>query len=235
MHMEMTDKYLKEALSEYCEEEWGREEVLDDIEVSDDFKKKMELLVNSVDKKKQRSKHIFNMRWAAAVVTLLVIAGALLVGMDRNARAGCFDFIRQLFTGGYNRYQAVEHSNDDDEREITGFTMNYIPDGYELVSEQTSDLSYMFYDYKSKNGSIHFMYYKNTMAADTMINNEYVEHTTVKLEDGTRCEYYTDNGADFGSCMLWKKGNYVCFLSRQDGDEEIDLVKIADNITPKYK
>ena len=232
MHMEMTDKYLKEALSEYCEEEWGREEVLDDIEVSDDFKKKMELLVNSVDKKKQRSKHIFNMRWAAAIVTLLVIAGALLVGMDRNARAGCFDFIRQLFTGGYDRYLAVEHSNDDDEREITGFTMNYIPDGYELVSEQTPDAPVVSFDYKSKNGSLRFMYYKNTIAADIMINNEYMEHTTVKLKDGTRCEYYTNSGIDFGRCLLWKKGNYVCCL---DSDKGIDLVKIADSITPKYK
>lgn len=235
MHMEMTDKYLKEALSEYCEEEWGREVVLDDIEVSDDFKKKMELLVNSVDKKKQRSKHIFNIRWAAAVVTLLVIAGALLVGMDRNARAGCFDFIRQLFTGGYDRYQAVEHSNDDDEREITGFTMNYIPDGYELVSEQTPDAPVVSFDYKSKNGSLHFLYYKNTPASDTLINNENTEHTTVMLEDGTKCEYYIDDGTGFESHLLWKKGNYVCYLTSENGDEEIDLVKIADNITPKYK
>ena len=232
MSTNVNDDFLKEVISEYYEEELYAKDKMDELVPSDEFRENMDRLIKSVDKNSyNKKKNVVRLKWAACVASVLIVA-SFLVGLNNDVQAGCLDFIKSLFAGGFDGYEPVEDSDDTDD--IIGFHMGYIPEGYELVSEEESGV-YNIYEYIKDGHRLIFAYYAYDSSVYTVVDNEYREHSIIELDDGTRCDYYIDNKKTSESNLIWKKGKYICYLVKDSANSECDLLKIANSIRPVYE
>lgn len=232
MSYKKMDDYLKEVISEYYEEEFLSDDSMEELEISEEFKKNMDSLISRADNKKHQSRRAGIIKWAAcAAVAIIVIS--VVVSLNTNTQAGALDYIRAIFSGGFDQYKPSSAVRNDDD--ITGFQLGYIPEGYELESSQKTN-KFVQYVYCCNESKMIFMYCKNKSKSNNnvVIDNENGEHQYVKLEDGTRCDYYNKDDEVSGKYMIWKKGKYICRLSN-DNDAECDLIKIANNIEALYE
>lgn len=204
-------------------------------EVSDSFHALMGKEFKRLDRCYKR--YIIGKRIAGFAAIFSVV---LLVAINSGAVfAGCMDFIKSLFDGGFTQYEDVDNNIAiaEPEGEVIGFKMNYIPDGFEMYDDGRSNFnsSYEGYYYCRRSECRIIFRYSKSKEVEYWLDNEYTKQNVYNLKDGIKADYYVSNYNSDESMLIWKYGRYTChiYIDNYDKDwEDKELIKFANGIEP---
>ncbi len=218
------DLILADALEECLDEELKKyDELNKPHEFSEEYKRKMRKITNSVGRK-DRIK-IYK-RIAVRSVVSIAAAFGLVFGCLLT-QPEVFAAVKNVFRSVFDKYDKYEYVGD----EITvesfddSFRLGYVPDGY-LLSNGIYSPGYVILTYENENEIIEFNY----GIADSMLRNYDNEHNSFETftVDSIEYYYYRSNDNDFYDNLLWYYSGYSFGLKAHISKEE--FVKIAENI-----
>lgn len=208
------------------------EELKKIIEVSPAFHPRMMLLI----RRHWRAALIQRMARNVAGFIIAIISGVLIMcAINEDVRAVCIRWIASL--DEENNMMEYKFPSPDIEkigenRDTKGFALGYVPEGYDLdKGTSISSPNYGNVVYWKESEKIIFGYIRNSNAVH-MINVEHSELFHIRLTDGTSCDYYESRNEDDGSRLVWKEGDYICFLTAF-GIEKEEFIRMADSVSEK--
>ena len=167
----------------------------------------------------------FNKR---ALIAILIAAALLLAGCSVYVfREAIFDFIEEIYDD-YIRVSYDEDREGNEEKIEHIYTVQYVPEGYELKKEIASPLKVYFLWENVAGEKITFKQY-NLLSTDFFLDGEngstlIIEHNQFKIyfrqiEDS----YY----------YIWSDGTYAFCLSADVVLDENEIIRIIDNLVIK--
>lgn len=197
--------------------------------ISPEFKTGIDSLINA-----SRRKAIVRKIVQRTAVFFFGIFASLLIlcVINEDVRAECLRFLKEI-VGDMTYYSVPVSTTPAQEPEISGMELGYVPEGFELVSENKDSGGEMFsYQMKGKEVYLDFNYRKAEETNYGIYNTE-SEMEIILLKDGSIGEYYGGSGKDTISILVWKKGSYICYISLDPCSEELgkdEIIKIAANV-----
>lgn len=218
------DLILADALEECLDEELKKyDELNKPHEFSEEYKRKMRKITNSVGRK-DRIK-IYKRIAVRSVVSIAaafgIVFGVLLTQPE------VFAAVKNVFKSVFDKYDKYEYVGDEItvEKFDDSFRLGYVPDGY-MLSNGVYSPAYVVLTYENGNKIIEFKYgIANNISAS--YDNEHNIFDTFTV-DGNEYYYYESNNKDFNDSILWYDSGYSFGLNAQLSKEE--FVKIAENI-----
>lgn len=215
------DLILADALEECLDEELKKyDELNKPHEFSEEYKRKMRKITNSVGRK-DRIK-IYKRIAVRSVVSIAaafgIVFGVLLTQPE------VFAAVKNVFRSVFDKYEYVGDEitveNFDD-----SFRLGYVPDGY-FLSNGAYFPAYVVLIYAKENEVIEFNY----GIADSLSRSYDNEHNLLETFTIGKIEYYyyKSNDSDFYDSLLWYDSGYSFSLNAQLSKDE--FVKIAENI-----
>lgn len=167
------DELLKEALEEIKKEEIDLIPSEDkiDYEFSDDFKKKMDLLINGERKSKKNHYGVFKKVAVIAIVFISLLAVTTTKAGASPSRL--FDFIIKV----YNNIVNVVYENKDNNTTGIYYSLTILPEGYEEIGfSRNATVATTVFEYRNRNDRIRF---KQSTGSGTLLFNSdnYSEYT----------------------------------------------------------
>ncbi len=197
---------------------------------SDKFTHKMDLIIQSFDRPKATKPTIKRIIIIAAIIAALLF-GALCASATLKKYYHCIIDHGSYSTLTYDddNYWNV-YADDTAPSEITvRYAPSYIPEGYSLSSENSTDLTYSL-EYTSTENELNSIRYSQQLL-DTIfkVNTENAEVSTL-TENGVEYFCVTQDGWTF---LSWTDNSYI-FTLRTFGDlTKDDALKIAQSLCSK--
>lgn len=189
----------------------------DKYHLSDTFYQKMNSLLKKVDKKEKR---IIYSKYIAAVASIIFVLGAL---SHPQYLVEAKDSIVEWFQNHVNI-----HFEKEDITIIPHFELGYIPEGYEQVIDEyyAEGMGVIAYENENKEFSLSYEF----SSSDLNLNNEGVEFSTFRLDDGMVIFYFesVEEGTDSTMTWLSKDDNVVFTLIGTLSKDE--MIKIVINL-----
>lgn len=255
---EKYDELIKAGIKEYHDSEIDSIMAApQEVEVSEEFKKNMEQLINNMGNNADDSKKTntddnmddipvnntfdnapkkagsHKVIKRIACVAVILIAGAAVIGIaNKDVGARYIDFLREYIMGGFTEYKGT----DKDANKTDGvFELTYIPEGFEL-SEETHEQNDKKNDgfYIFKNGNIYVLFkYTTSDSSMFQLDNENLEHSFLVLDNGSKGDYYRRTDGNDESKLVWKQDGYICWINISGADEtwaEKELLNVANGV-----
>lgn len=255
---EKYDELIKAGIKEYHDSEIDSIMAApQEVEVSEEFKKNMEQLINNMGNNADDSKKTntddnmddipvnntfdnapkkagsHKVIKRIACVAVILIAGAAVIGIaNKDVGARYIDFLREYIMGGFTEYKGTDKDANKTDGE---FELTYIPEGFELSEEtheqndKKNDGCYMF---KNDNKILLFKY---AVMSSSMVqfDNEDMEHSFLILNTGVKGDYYKSTNGTDESSFVWKQDGYMCWINIHGIDEtraEKELLNVANGV-----
>ncbi len=238
---ENEEQFFREAVQRVHEkelEEYREGAEGESYQPSGAFIENMETLFQK-DEKRIRRRNI--LRAVKASVASAAAVFALLLVLNEDVRAFCLPFLRHHDTvHEMMDYRRTEESAEQDSGEhgkIVGFELGYVPEGF-VYQEELSMIEDGVGDLVYENGEEIFLDLAYVRGDTLKVNSEFADRSTVKLDDGTICDYYKSNTKGYASGLVWSRGDVLCNLAIDNGMlgwEEEELFKVANGIRTKYE
>lgn len=241
MLKEVVAKLHKEELAALPSDEYLR----DHLEVSPEFHQKMMKLISHSYRLAMVRR---NMKRVAAFFLAALATLLLLCTINEDIRAFCVRFLKENLFGGMTAYtspadsSSVESLVEPDKDEIIGFRLGYVPEGFEYDEERSVVREgfcrgRLVYTNNKKGSAIVLRYFASDKGLISM-DNQHSKVDVIQLANGSVCEYYKSQKEGSESALLWETGEYFCYLmidDWQEGWEEKELIKIANNVENVFK
>lgn len=197
-------------------EEWATTipEDLPEPEFSKRHIKRMNILLN---KMRGDVYHHFTTRTIKIILVAAVLLALLLT-------AFVFPSSRDSFIDNFNiasRYQMTKNNKNSVPNKIT---VGYIPEGFELISQESYSKSTMYHFISKSN--LTFRIHKSSSAIEIDFNTEDIETETVFIDN---TEYTYGLSLSNVSYLIWQKNDYIYRINGEISKEE--MLKIAKTVT----
>lgn len=230
------DEIMKKVICKYHEQELSElptnEELEKQLTVSPEFVRRMIRLMN----KNRRKAKVRKVVRGAAGFFIAAIAGLILLcGINEDIRAECLNFFREMIAGGMTEYQSIPSGNLEEQGEIIGFNIEYVPDGFEIEEDLSEMEEESGASYYMKGDILLCFNYNISDETNFITNNDNVVLKHITLSDGSACDFYKCTKKGDMSLLVWNKGKYICFLAIDnylEGWEDSELLKVANGIVP---
>ena len=226
--IEITDEFLYQHMPSY------EEKVLDampkedeiDYEFSEEFEKKMEVLIRRAKQKEKYHLPVKTWQRVAAAIVIVFVAVMTITLSAKAVRKKLFDFIKNV----YPTYTTTTYYSDE---EIVGefrtLYPEYIPDGYELVTED-GGIIYLTLEYRKGEGeNISSILISQEQITDGMVvenNYKYVKEKKCKIRGNEAKLCYKENGT---IKALWEEKGCLYMVSVTDLSKR-ELIKICESL-----
>lgn len=224
----MDNKLTDELLAKYVQ---GIEDVLlrslpkedeIDYEFSQSFEKRMNKLIKR-ERRKERFQFRNLLQYKKALAFSLVFFMALTLTFTVQSFKERFF---SIFTTTHKEYTTIEYISDEDVPSIEEIPLRYpvyVPEGFELVEEETHPL-FVYRIYRDSNGS-EIMYHFQSIATGTlMLDTEDTELKNMKILD-REVQYFTNKGM---TTVLWD--DTISTYQISSSLELDELIKMVESI-----
>ena len=215
------DDLITEAISELHEDETQKayaEMGDDDIELSQEFHGRMELLERRIHRK-----HV--MRKGLRLVMSAVACLACILFLARS------DYVvnaSKSFFAWFEDHVLIEFKakNKTMESKEVRYQMSYLPDGYTLTDSDYGDGNGFAFFVNSQNDCISFYYSNND--SSIYVDSEDATYEQIVAEDGRIIYYFLATDDAQGECIIWKSldGLTVFTVNLDATFEKEEMMKI---------
>ena len=182
-------------------------------------------IINKYNKiEKAKNALFFTGKIAAGFTILLIISGTVLLSVNASR-----NYILNSFLKWNSKYSTINFSEGDKQNDFNKYSINYIPEGFNLRSSDSDDVS-MFLTYTNDNNvSIYIMEtYANTV--NFSIDNENSKQSEIMI-NGNKAYLFESIKVGDSSILLWNDGNIAFeIISTISSDQ---LILIGENIVKK--
>lgn len=226
--MEITDEFLYQHVPGYMEKVIDSLPDADEIdyEFSEEFKRKMEILIKRARlKEKYHIPITTGKRVAAAILLILSITLSVTFSVEA-VREKVFDFIKTM----YRNYITTVYYSDD---EVVGVFVplypEYIPDGAKLVTEESGETSLTLeYEWDKSNQSFCVLIHQEQIKNGLLVakNTEYTKKENWTIRGDSATIYYEDENI---LRISWEENEclYMVLGTNVTRDE---LIKICESL-----
>lgn len=189
-------------------------------ELSDAFYGRMERLQKKMRRKEKRRK------WCTAAAAVAVVAAATAVVVYPQGIVEAGKRI-MLWKNGFAQFHFKEQAEFQG---LPRYTLEYVPDGYELeMDEYYENAGILLYS----NGKKDWCFSYSLSDSDISVNNENVNFSLLKLDDGKEIYYFEAMDDNVDSDMEWlsKDGNVAFSITGRLSKEE--MLKILRGVSEK--
>ncbi len=221
-----TQKELRNAARTYAER-WvvALEEAFDQspVQLSPAFQQKMSVLRAGAEAayiKKRR----FRTRFAAVCIVIILFLTALF-SFSETARARVFNWIKEFYEE-YVLYRFFGNQTDD---ELSGLSLEWIPDGFKLTDEET-DVLFLSFCYENDSGDAFILDCDKTHSGlvVAVIDGEDERDHFIQMIAGHEVECYVSENED--SDYIWHDSDGKAVYSLNSNLPHEINVKIIENI-----
>jgi len=213
-------------------------ELPDGLELSDEFIREMDY---EFEKLKAKRRRMINTGKAACFAVIISI-GALFITSGNEVGANCLEFIREFIDGGMTKFQGndsiKEHTDESDiNADIKGYKLSYVPEGFELVEDDTvEEEGTVFYDVYKNNETMIVYKCFDSVKSDIYIDNENYIHKVIVLDNGAKCDYYIGIKEKHRSIIAYRVDRFICCLSMEGYDDKLnydEILKMVNGLEPQ--
>ena len=226
--IEITDEFLYQHVPGYMEKVIDSLPDADEIdyEFSEEFKRKMEILIKRARlKEKYHIPITTGKRVAAAILLILSITLSVTFSVEA-VREKVFDFIKTI----YNTYiSTVYYSDDEIVEKFVPLYPEYIPDGAELVTEEVGETSLLLEYELNKADEMHFVLIHQQQIKDGLVvtdNTEYEKEESCIIHECSATIYHEKDGV---VRITWEEKGCL-YLVLGTNVEKGELLKICDSL-----
>lgn len=223
MKKHLTEKALKEAViraDQYDIDSLPPDSQIDH-EFSRKFLEKMQKLICQSKKTDTKKLSIWRKKLAAGIVAILILLSITAMAIP-VVRAQTFEFIQEV----YKQFTHIFFNSSEktfDDTAFHKFIPTYIPEGFNLVTEDLNDIVILVYEKETDNISYEQMRKRD---ASMHINTEGVELENLKFQ-GFSAKYYSNQGVQN---LIWYDDEYVYTVSSTLDRNAV--FKIAESVKP---
>lgn len=233
--MERTDEKLEEMLCACAPEArtiWLESLPQDGDEpphaFSPEFQQRMERLIQRKCRVRRSSGLGRVLRRVAVVLLTVLLGGGVFLALDGEARAAVLQWFREM-----TEHTALyRFSGEQEDKSLPVYTLGWVPDGFELVSEDEDALFRSLF-YLDSDGARFFVF-------DTYAMNDGVQLGVLAVEDTSRMEsltilglhgefYPADDVSDMSSLLLFDD-DHAAVLSIDSNLEKEEILHIAGGL-----
>ena len=219
------DKLLTTALFRAAELDYvdslSDEELEQKVQPSSRFKRRMDALLrnpNRYVRNQRRPLYLKVLRSAAAVFIAITVVFSGAMAVSPTVRAAVVNFVRTWFEDR-TVYEIPSHELDN------GWTVGYIPDGFELIEELDLGLQLILFFEDNDSATIFIQF----STGKQIVDNEHSVFYEITV-NGNPTDIYESNDVEHPSIIVMheeKAGVFVTIISKIDVRE---LIRIAENI-----
>lgn len=222
------DHIIKQAVEQY-QENWVRElpseqELGKKYRLTKEFRRKMEKLIQKEKRPFYRMFNTAGKRVAVILTTFLVAAAALCMSVEAIRTP-----IVRFFVETFEKYSIITTTGEGPEAGKTRIEREYelgeLPQGYELVESQASELAAVKEYRNGENGLLSLNQY--LLSGEGMVDTESARTEEVELS-GNPGVYIEKNGT---AMLVWAQEGYR-FLLTAEGIGKEKLMRLAETLRP---
>lgn len=193
-----------------------------DYQFTDNFEKKMGILIKRSRQKRKYGIPVTTGRRVAAIL-LIVLMGTFTLSIGVEAvREKIFDFIKIKHDTYTEKLYFV---NEKESEEFLPLWPTYIPEGYNLVAEELLE-DYLLLSYEFEEGNIIICQEQIVDGMAVSQDNEYIKEKEINIQGVSAQMKYKENGV---IRILWEKHNCIFTVSGKKIAEE-ELIKICESL-----
>ena len=193
-----------------------------DYQFSEEFERKMQTMIKRERLKRKYGVPVKTWKRVAAMF-IIVMSGILVPTMSVDAvREKVFSYIRNF----YETYTSTQYFVQEDKEEFVPMYPSYVPEGYELVLEDSGD-DYLVLSYEQKDKDS--LIIQQEIIRDKMIvhtNNEFEGQETCEVHEETAVINYSEDGI---ITLSWDKGQYRYMLTVTNMTKN-EVIKVAESL-----
>ncbi len=194
---------------------------------SPEFEEKMERLLERVEGHQTRQV----LKWAAAILLALLLAGGSWLAVDTDARAGFIGWVKELYEQTFlYRYSGEPAETADGETVTAEYTLSWVPEGYEefavLGKKDNPTILYQ----NEKGERLQFYYTTDPLGAQLQLTVDDVEKIEITVRDWPADLFLASNNAN-DSTLVWTENNVIFYVSGKLTEE--NLIQIAESVKHK--
>lgn len=191
---------------------------------SEAFQKKIKKLIHKAD-------HIVVyrvLRHVASILIAIILSGTVFLAVNTEARAAVMDWVKERFEGIYAYFFVGEEDKD----EPSSYSPDWLPDGYILLDSFTTENGETYIYANESMQMLQFAYSRGHEKSPVAINVADFDHKYINI-DNFRAEVFIPKKPDEAKLITWETKNGKAFCSISGLIKEEELVRMAQNITPK--
>ncbi len=196
-----------------------------DHQFSPEFEQKMNLLLLQT---RRRPRHLI-LQKVASVLLAIALGGSLWLAIDTDARAAVFGWIKEQHENifHYSFKGSIAPTSEQT------YELGWVPEGYSFHHRNCNDSSTAVI-YTNERGEIITLSYKmgaGLESSDVFVLDDSGTNKTVKVGEVPADLYLTDNPDD-SNAIVWMDTDTMELFVISSGEDEKDLIKMAENIVP---
>jgi len=184
--------------------------------------KRMRGIISRIENEKRfRRFLILTGKIAAAFLVLLIITSTILFSVEASR-----NYLFNMFLEWHNNHTTITFTDDITQNEFDSYSINYIPNGFKIISIDSDTIS-RFYTYTNdKNVSIYITQsYAN--AVTLSIDNENTKQSVIMIHNN-KAYLFVSTKVGGLNVLVWNDGNIAFELNSIISTDE--LIRIAENI-----
>jgi len=227
MNNTLYDSKLKQALEIYIDYKISRlpslEELQDIHKFSPEFERKMDRLIRRNKKPYYKMINSIGKRVAVFIVTLLIAVSVTIISVDA-LRKNVFDFLVNIYEDFISIFYDKTPEDNTENKIDEFFVPQYIPEGYEIISNEVQHGAVLKIYSNTKN---RFIFSQFVLSINLNIDIENREYEKVDI-NGNIGIFYTEKGINH---IVWDDSKY-CFEIKGSISKD-EIIKIAKSLAPQ--
>ena len=219
------EETLAAAAAESCESWVSRRTAGYDPEEKHDFTPAFEKRLRRLRRRADHPALYPVLRRAAAVVLALLLAGAVLLAVDEEARAAVFGWITETIS----TYFVYNYVGEEDSSDFSDYRPSWLPDGFSESAEKASEKRTRVNYVNDNDGSyIVFIYYRNLDEPSVFVEASDTDAVKVQV-NGCSAMLFLAEKEDVTSAITWvSSDDTLVYISGYL--EASDLMKMAESV-----
>ena len=232
----MFDSLLRSALLDATRMEWAH--VLEEPQPEPHFsarylREREKLLKDPFGYAKRKTRPLWKKAVHLAASILLVVGISLggILAISPEARAWVVEQLSMIWGDKYAFFTVPEHRNEVDD--VSHYQPTFIPDGFELIKEDSSSKFFFLLVYKNEAGG--YIDYESASLSgshgfDFIVDNEHCDSYEIQI-NGKPATLMLSNAKNWPSHLVWIDGEANiahCITATLDYKE---LIQIAESVT----
>lgn len=163
-------------------------------------------------------------RRIAAAILALLLAGALWLAADREARAAFFGWVGELTGSGFIYHRDAGSVEEED----ADYRPSWVPEGYTESSIKTIQRKTTVFYVNEKGDRLRFSYIQGSDEADWVVDTTQCEVLEAAV-GGTPAQMFRSVSADTANAIIWNGFDSTAFFLSGYLSEE-DLIRMAESV-----